>query len=93
MHLEQVQETPVLDQLWVDVIELCHTHRCSLAHVRVIILEAQEKRDLKVLYDAKGPQSLAPQCSHWSEELGIVTARLHCMPSSKLGDGAGSQLK
>lgn len=38
-YLEQVQETPVLHKLWVDVKELGHADSGCLAHVWVIILQ------------------------------------------------------
>lgn len=37
-HLEEVKETPVFHKLGVDIIQLCHTHSCSLSHIWVIIL-------------------------------------------------------
>ena len=33
---EDLQEALVLDELGVDVVQLCHAHRSGLAHVRVL---------------------------------------------------------
>ena len=38
LHLERVQEAAVLNQLRVDVVQLCHTYRGRLPHIRIVVL-------------------------------------------------------